>query len=148
MDWQDSFFEALRTEADSFTAQKPLVSTGRSKQEEEIASLRRENERMALRIRDLEQENSRLKAQNSPDHSDLDTSLSSSGPEEYQVLSLALHSPEPLVSQVQRHKAFIKHLKRALEELLVERATERKEHLRTKAELERLMRTCRGLGGL
>jgi len=150
MDWQDSFFEALRTEADSFTAKKPLISTNRSQQEEEIAALRQENCSLAIRIKALEQENRLLKTQHSPDHSNLDTSLSSSGPEEYQVLSLALESPEPapLSGQVQRHKDFIRHLKRALEELLAERETERKEHRRTKAELERLMRTCQGLGGL
>jgi hypothetical protein len=105
---------------------------------------------MAARIRELEQENRFLKDKEAQEqYPDLDTSLSSSGPQEYEVLPLALESPraESSCSEVQRHKAFILHMKRTLQALLVERAKERKEHLRTKAELETLLRTCRGLGG-
>ena len=77
----------------------------------------------------------------------LPTSMSESIPDGIQVLDLRLSSESEcgevsrLKDEVTKHKGFIHHLKRSLQDLLIERLQEREEHLRTKSRLDQLLKS-------
>lgn len=105
--------------------------------EQQISALKLENQRLLDIIRDLELENATLRG----GQAELDTSVSSCGSEDYPVVSLALSSSSNLQEEVQRHRAFITHMKRQLQLLLLQREAEHRELQQTKRELADLLKT-------
>lgn len=165
---RSSFFEALREETETYlAANKPLASAPTGANRLEI--LEQENARLRAIIRQLEEENKRLRISETTPIIDkyalkLAAALTKIGGTVPPIISKSrtmtdlqflsrdssmpclrssgsLPTAEELITEVAKHKAFIQHLKASLQELLEERLKERQEHLLTKSRLEALQRT-------